>query len=362
MVKRKPFLSLRDHRLTILSAVIIIAAAVWVRAYPVILPVVIVAWAYVRTDMFVRLADWVECHTPFSRSLLSWGLATLFALSVTAYVLFFVVNLGVYSAPVSVDGHVEVIDNLCVVNRLKYGVARNADSPDDYYRTHRLGPISRGDKAIVDTPDGCLIQRIVARPGDTVRISSAALFVNSQLADGRKAVATFCRRPHVPYSVLRHMNQANEELGKSGSLLFTPFEVTFRDGHSICADTTAIRLPLLKAIDDWSVYTFAPLQPNQPDERCYPYNPAHPWNAYNWGPLRLPRKGDSIMLTYANVAMYGPMVKKYEGVELRPRPDGSYVFKMSYYMTLCDDRDVLCDSRAYGPIPESKIISNIVKL
>ena len=312
--------------------------------------------------MFVRLADWVECHTPLSRTLLSWGLAVVFALSVTAYVLIFVVNLGVYSIPVSEDGQVKTVARLCVVNKLKYGVARNADSPDDYYRTHRLGPISRGDNAIVETPDGCIIQRIVARPGDTVSVSSAALYVNSQLADGRKAVATFCLRPHVPYSVIRNMKLANEELESRGDLLFKPFEVTFRDGHSMLADTTAMRLPLLKVIDDWTVYTFAPIQPNLPDARCYPYNPAHPWNAYNWGPMRLPRKGDQIMLTYANVTLYGPMVKKYEGAELRPQPGVCYTFKLSYYMTLCEDRDVLCDSRVYGPIPESKIVSNVVKL
>ncbi len=362
MVKRKDEFSLRDSKYSIAFAIILIAAAIWVRAYPLILPIVVISWAYVRTDMFVHLAEWVEGHTPFSRTLLSWGMAALFAIAIVAYVLIFVVVLATYTTP-DVAGEGDDGRRLCVVNKLKYGVACNADKADDYYRTHKIGAIRRGDNAIVSTPDGTIIQTIVAKPGDTVSVADAALYVNSELRDHKMhQVATFCMRPHVPYSDSRKMHEASNTLGSRGKIKEYPMGVIFRDGHIGHTDTTALRLPIEQRVNDWRIWTFAPLQPNWYDKRCYPHNEAYLWNAYQWGPMRLPAKGDQIELTYANVKLYGPMIKEHEGVKLKPTRGATYTFKLSYYMTLSDDRDIMNDGRTYGPTPESKIIANVVIL
>lgn len=361
MVKRKEEFSWRGSKFSIAFAVVLVVAALWIRAYELIPPIVLASWAYIRTDTFVRLATWVEEHTPLSRTLLSWGLAALFAIGAVAYVLCFIVEVGVYTTP----DHPRSADDdgarLCLVGKMKYGVARHSDSPDDYYRTHRVGRISRGDHALVSTPAGDIIQRIVARPGDTVQVVDGALVVNSdESADSRHAVATYCLNKRVPYTDLRAMRQANEALGDYARPDTLPRAQTFRDGHTAHADTTAIRLPVRQRCQQWQRQTFAPVPANLPDARCYPHSPTFKWNAYQWGPLRLPRKGDAIDLTPANVLLYGPLVREHEGVELTPKRGCSYTFKMSYYMTLCDDRDVLSDSRAFGPMPESRILSYVI--
>lgn len=360
MVKRKATFSWRGSKYSIAWAVILVAATIWVRAYELIPPIVLASWIYIRTDTFVRLAQWVEAHTPVSRALLSWGLASLFAAGATAYVVCFIAELGVYTTPDHPRNGRDDGARLCLVSKLKYGVARNEESPDGYYRTHRVGAVSNGDHALTNTPEGVIIQRIVAKPGDTVRIVDAALYVNSNGdADTRHAVATFCLNKRVAYADLCAMRLANEELGDYARLDTLPRGITFRDGHTAHADTTATRLPVARRQHEWARQTFAPIVPNLYDARCYPHTPAYKWNAYQWGPVRLPRKGDVIDLTYANVKLYGPMVKEHEGVDIRPANGQTYKFKMNYYMTLSDDRDVLCDSRAFGPLPESKILSYV---
>lgn len=320
-------------------AVVIAVAVVWVRTYALLAPLALAVWLYVSTNAFARLAAWVERHTPLRRGILSWGLAALFAALVALYVQHFVVSLGRYFVPG--DGQ-----RLCLVNKMKYGVARRADSPDSYYRTHKLGFIGRGDRALVETPDGKMVQRVVARPGDTVRVASGALFVNGELADkDGNVVVDYVLHRRVPYSAVRQMGEAATGRGVVG------------------ADSAQVMtLPVMLREARWRHYTHAPVFHNEADGRCYPWNVAYLWNACHWGPMRMPRRGDSIELTYANVMLYGPLVRLYEGAVLTPERGGRYVFKLDYYMTLADNRSLLCDGRRYGPAPESRIVSRVIIL
>lgn len=322
------------------TAAVLSAAAVWVRAYALLAPLALAVWLYVSTDAFVRLAAWVERRSPLRRGVLSWGLAAVFAALVALYVQCFVVSLGRYFVP-------ETGARLCLVNKMKYGVARRADSPDEYYRTLKLGSVARGDRALVETPGGRMALRVVARPGDTVRVASGALYVDGALADrDGGVVADYALRPHAPYSAVRQMGEVE----------------TRREGAS--ADTAArvMTLPVVLRESMWRPYTYAPVFRNRADSRCYPWNATYQWNAYHWGPMRMPRRGDSVELTYANVMLYGPMVSLHEGVTLTPVEGGRYVFKLDYYMTMTDNRSLLCDGRCYGPVPESKIVSRVIVL
>lgn len=322
------------------AAVVLGVAIVWVRAYALLVPLALVVWLYVSTDAFARLAAWVERRAPLRRGLLSWGLAAVFAALVALYVQLFVVSLGRYFVPGQGA-------RLCLVNKMKYGVARRADSPADYYRTHKLGVIARGDRALVETPAGRMALRVVARPGDTVRVASGALFVNGALADkDGRVVAEYVLRPRAPYSAVRQMGEVETRRERVGE------------------DTVGrtMTLPVVLREKLWSPYTYSPIFSNRADERCYPWNVAYQWNACHWGPMRMPRRGDAIELSYANVMLYGPLVSLYEGETLKPAAGGSYVFKLDYYMTMADNRGLLCDGRRYGPTPESRIVSRVIIL
>jgi len=91
-----------------------------------------------------------------------------------------------------------------------------------------------------------------------------------------------------------------------------------------------------------------------------------PWNADNYGPLIVPKKGYTIKLSIDNVdqwAMtidreYGKIVVGVNGsqVTIEGKPVTSYTFKKNYYFMMGDNRDDSLDSRYWGFVPEDNIV------
>ncbi|WP_138989632.1 signal peptidase I [Larkinella sp. C7] len=97
---------------------------------------------------------------------------------------------------------------------------------------------------------------------------------------------------------------------------------------------------------------------------------AFAWNRDNFGPLTVPKKGQTVPINPQTLAVYGTLISRQEGNEkvemtansltINGQPITSYTFKQDYYFMMGDNRHNSDDSRYWGFVPENHIVGKAV--
>jgi len=102
-------------------------------------------------------------------------------------------------------------------------------------------------------------------------------------------------------------------------------------------------------------------------DRLFPQDSAKfkGWTVDNYGPVWVPKKGESLIITPKNIALYKRIIEVYEDnklaikngrIYINGQETTSYVFQQDYYWMMGDNRNNSEDSRMWGFVPETHIV------
>ena len=199
-----------------------------------------------------------------------------------------------------------------------------------------------------------LIKRIVGLPGDTVRLIDGRLFVNGRHTDP------------IPGETRSHLVRLKEGIDHRSLLNSLGLPSDFAPD-----DRSFVELPLNKTLaksisDRDDVLSAEPMSTATGAPRhIFPYSPAYAWNTDDYGPIIVPKRGDTLRINPMNIALYDRLISRYEQHAISNHGndlmiDGvitdRYVVEQDHFFVLGDCRHYSSDSRFWGFVPADHLV------
>ena len=381
---------------SIIQFVLIIAAlllAIWSQSWLVIIIVFLVS-ALLWCPLSFPISRLRSLLSPLQYRIGEWVIAIVIAFIVFWFGQYFLFNFYTIRST-SMEPTLNV-DELIVINKLAYGPAIKVNSCKSYRRLNGYSQLRHGDVIAFYFPEADtafvehskedyyfikrqyettksynplldsklkynkvtdrkpFIKRVVALPGDTLKIEKGNIFINLKYL------------PSNEISINRYQVKTKLTNFVRDEILKNAIRSYRENGHQL------VELQEKIVVDKgWSQYLTKVVDPlNRPSPYVFPFKRSYFWNASYLGPIIIPTKGKTVRLTLTNIPLYKRIIESYEGNELdikdqtiyiNKRNTKEYTFKMNYYWVAGDNKEHSFDSRFWGFVPENHIIGKVSK-
>jgi signal peptidase I len=251
-------------------------------------------------------------------------------------------------------------DRTWTVEDFRYGAVRESNPQ---YHTQ----IESGMKKLVVRPvdkKDHYIKRCIGVAGDSLQIVNRQVFINGKPATNPSTLQ-YMYIVTMPSSLVNTSSFSDWGIASTD---FQPLDPGRFPANSFLLFATDEEKAKVQGLDAGVVIepiNFDSL-PQSP-YKLFPHAPEYfsGWTLDNYGPVWIPKAGETVKLTPANLAMYRRCITVYEGNQLEER-DGavfingskvtSYTFKLNYYWMMGDNRHNSEDARFWGFVPEDHVV------
>ncbi len=203
------------------------------------------------------------------------------------------------------------------------------------------------------------VKRAVGVPGDSLEVRDGYVFIN-----GKRTVLPDRAKPQYFFTV----DTGGQQFSQGAAKRYNIREYGSENGKYILnlTDQEAALIknnPIVKSV----VKRIEPKGTFNKD--LFPHSPHYLWTNDNYGPIYIPKKGETVALNEKSMPFYEQIIRRYEhnnlsivgnDYYLNGKKATSYTFKQDYYWMMGDNRQNSLDARSWGYVPFDHVVGKPV--